>query len=101
MDLVIVIGIVNALIVASKLREQILSIIVVVKIALECLKVSQQKELSCHYNYFYNGIDRKDNDIGYVIENCVSCCDECNKAKRNMLYEKWIAYLDRIVAFRK
>jgi hypothetical protein len=33
--------------------------------------------------YIYNGIDRKDNNIGYNIENCVSCCGECNRAKLN------------------
>jgi hypothetical protein len=28
-----------------------------------------------------NGIDRKNNTIGYTIENCVSCCSECNYMK--------------------
>lgn len=29
------------------------------------------------------GIDRVDNDEGYVLENCVPCCIACNSAKRN------------------
>jgi hypothetical protein len=28
-----------------------------------------------------NGIDRKDNQIGYNIDNCVSCCGQCNYMK--------------------
>ena len=29
-----------------------------------------------------NGIDRLNNSVGYVIENCVSCCNVCNMMKR-------------------
>jgi hypothetical protein len=29
-----------------------------------------------------NGIDRLNNSIGYVIDNCVSCCNTCNMMKR-------------------
>lgn len=28
-----------------------------------------------------SGIDRLDNCKGYVLENCVSCCRECNRLK--------------------
>lgn len=28
-----------------------------------------------------NGVDRYDNDIGYVLDNMVPCCQECNVAK--------------------
>jgi hypothetical protein len=38
-----------------------------------------------------NGIDRFDNNIGYVIENCKSCCGECNYMKRNYSYDDMIA----------
>lgn len=31
--------------------------------------------------YVYNGVDRVDNNMGYIIENVVSCCSECNYAK--------------------
>lgn len=33
--------------------------------------------------FFYNGIDRIDNNGGYIEGNCVSCCDWCNTAKMN------------------
>jgi hypothetical protein len=28
-----------------------------------------------------NGIDRVDNEIGYILSNCVSCCKTCNRMK--------------------
>ena len=33
-----------------------------------------------------NGIDRFDNDVGYVIENCNSCCGQCNYMKNDLEY---------------
>lgn len=44
-----------------------------------------------------NGIDRKDNKIGYEIENCLSCCTACNLAKGTYTYEDFIARCRRIV----
>ena len=44
-------------------------------------------------SYFSNGIDRIDNDIGYIKENCVPCCTTCNFAKRQMSkieFAKWV-----------
>lgn len=32
-------------------------------------------------NVFYNGIDRYNNEIGYIRTNCVTCCKLCNAAK--------------------
>lgn len=29
----------------------------------------------------YNGVDRVNSNAGYVIENCVPCCERCNKMK--------------------
>ena len=35
-------------------------------------------------------IDRKDNEIGYEIENCVVCCPRCNWGKSDLFtYEEW------------
>lgn len=49
-----------------------------------------------HSEYIYNGIDRKDNSIGYVIDNCVPCCTVCNRAKSNLPYEEFLEYINRI-----
>jgi hypothetical protein len=34
-----------------------------------------------------NGIDRRDNNVGYLLENCSSCCGQCNYMKRNYEYD--------------
>jgi hypothetical protein len=31
----------------------------------------------------YNGVDRKEDSLGYVPGNCVACCWKCNQAKKN------------------
>lgn len=46
--------------------------------------------------YVYNGVDRKDNTVGYTTENCVPCCKICNRAKGTLSYEeftKWIQFI--------
>ena len=43
-----------------------------------------------------NGIDRKNNSVGYEIENCVSCCGICNRAKSSMSYQDFMKYINRI-----
>jgi hypothetical protein len=43
--------------------------------------------------YFYNGIDRIDNAIGYTQDNVAPCCAICNYAKKTSSVEdfrKWI-----------
>lgn len=49
--------------------------------------------------YKLNGIDRKDNSLGYDHSNCVSCCPECNEVKWGMDYDKWLNWLNRMSAF--
>jgi hypothetical protein len=40
--------------------------------------------------YMGYNIDRKDNDLGYTRDNCVACCDRCNKSKSNIWsYNEW------------
>lgn len=46
--------------------------------------------------YIYNGIDRVDNSIGYVYENCVSCCKICNRAKNTLSYEEFMEWAQRL-----
>lgn len=47
-------------------------------------------------NYKYNGIDRVDNDKGYIKENCVSSCFVCNQMKLTMGQTEFIAQCKRI-----
>lgn len=48
----------------------------------------------------YNGIDRKNSNIGYVKDNIVTCCKTCNYGKRNLTYEEWLDYLNNLVNYR-
>lgn len=52
-----------------------------------------------YYNIKYNGVDRKNNDVGYNVENSVACCKMCNIAKNNNSYDDFISWVIRI--FRK
>lgn len=45
---------------------------------------------------FYNGIDRVDNDIGYELENCVTCCVFCNKAKLSRSKEDFLNWIKKV-----
>lgn len=49
----------------------------------------------CHYcgKPECNGIDRKDNSLGYVSANCLPCCKICNYAKLDLSYEEFIAWI--------
>lgn len=54
------------------------------------------------YNGFIyvNGIDRVNNDKGYLVNNCVSCCSTCNLAKRSMTTEEFYDWIDRLVQYQ-
>ena len=52
---------------------------------------------SCHYcgtppPTNLHGIDRVNPKLGYLKENCVSCCWRCNRAKNNDTYEVFIEW---------
>lgn len=42
------------------------------------------------------GIDRRNNVVGYLIENCTPCCKQCNLAKRDMTEKEFFAWLQRL-----
>lgn len=44
----------------------------------------------------YNGIDRRDNSLGYNINNCVTCCKFCNIAKKDNKESDFTAWLDHV-----
>lgn len=47
-----------------------------------------------------NGLDRKDNNIGYVTENCVSCCQFCNFAKYKFSESEFLNWANRLAAYQ-
>ncbi len=40
--------------------------------------------------FWYSGVDRIDSAKGYTLENCVSCCTDCNFMKHNLSNEVFI-----------
>jgi len=55
-----------------------------------------QKNTGWKTEYVYSGIDRVNNSLGYLIENCVSCCPVCNKAKGTLNLEQWKIWISRL-----
>jgi len=49
--------------------------------------------------YFYNGIDRVDNSKGYIVENCVPCCKECNVGKHIKSKEDFLSWIYRVYKY--
>jgi len=43
-----------------------------------------------------NGIDRFNNDIGYLLENCRPCCGHCNLLKKELKYEKIVEIAKKV-----
>lgn len=54
-----------------------------------------KKHPSLRSNYVYQGIDRKDSNVGYIIENCVPCCEKCNKNKGTIPYLKYLQIIKK------
>lgn len=50
-------------------------------------------------NYICNGIDRIENSAGYILENCATCCSDCNYAKKSMTKDGFESWLRRASAF--
>lgn len=45
---------------------------------------------------FYNGIDRVDNNIGYILSNIVTCCKHCNRAKMSLSRNQFLQLIKDI-----
>lgn len=54
------------------------------------------KKREAREGVIYNGIDRKDNSIGYTLNNVVPCCKFCNLAKSTYPAEELIEWIDKI-----
>lgn len=48
-----------------------------------------------HTPYVYNGIDRKDNKLGYTLANSLPCCTDCNLSKLGRTYDEYIRWIKR------
>lgn len=61
---------------------------------------SGRKTWTVNGTILVNGIDRVNNNIGYIESNCVPCCSQCNAAKKDFTEKQWNEWLDRIFLFR-
>lgn len=50
--------------------------------------------------FTYQGIDRMDNDKGYVLSNVVPCCKACNMAKKTTSFSEFVSWIKKL-AFNK
>jgi len=48
---------------------------------------------------YHNGIDRKNNDDGYNLDNCVTCCKICNYAKGDLVLDEFIGKIYHILSY--
>lgn len=64
-----------------------------------CGSPPAQKNLQTSHSrkpFIYNGIDRKENSIGYSKENSLPCCAVCNYLKRAKPYDEFIKLIEKI-----
>lgn len=52
-----------------------------------------------YYDFYYNGIDRLNNELGYTKDNTVSCCKKCNFFKGSLTADEFINHVKRIYEF--
>ena len=58
----------------------------------------------CHYCNIiqergFNGVDRLDSNIGYVLDNCVSCCKICNYMKCSLPVDVFLKRIEHILTY--
>ncbi len=51
-------------------------------------------------SFTYNGLDRIDSSKGYTKNNTVTCCEICNKAKRDMSQELFLEWINDLIQYR-
>lgn len=49
--------------------------------------------------WYYNGIDRVDNNKGYTLDNCVSCCQQCNQSKRDYSKDNFMKWIKQVYEY--
>ena len=57
---------------------------------------SDNKIYDIYNDHKYNGVDRVDNSLGYIKENCVACCKICNNAKSTLSISEWQEWIIRV-----
>jgi len=53
------------------------------------------KSRNAKKGFYFNGIDRINNDLGYTKNNSVCCCKDCNYAKSNLTQEEFFSRIKK------
>ena len=59
------------------------------------------KSQSFNGDYFYNGIDRINNNKGYTTNNTVPCCEDCNRAKLTRTASQFLTWTKKINIYQE
>lgn len=62
-------------------------------------KASQTAKDGAHF--YYNGIDRLDNNLRHTVDNIVPCCCWCNFAKGKLILSDFQEWIQRIQTYQK
>lgn len=57
------------------------------------LPSNTDKRLLRIHNFYFNGIDRVDNNQGYIMNNCVPCCSFCNTIKSTKTQQAFFEHI--------
>jgi hypothetical protein len=50
---------------------------------------------------YLNGVDRVNSKLGYSVDNCVPCCEKCNRMKLDYSKEDFLSHIEKIYKFHK
>ena len=63
-------------------------------------EAKSRKSPSDKGNFKCNGIDRINNELGYIEENCVPCCYICNIAKGKFSQDEFYQWIEKVHKFK-
>jgi hypothetical protein len=66
-----------------------------------CGAVAQRIKNEVNGSVLWNGIDQKLPCAGYTLQNCVTCCYECNRMKLNIPFGKFLDKCEQITKLNK
>jgi hypothetical protein len=52
-------------------------------------------------DFIYNGIDRKNSSLGYIENNIIPCCWDCNRSKGTLSYDEFMIWISRVYNYSK
>lgn len=64
------------------------------------LPPSNNKRTKNCNGFMYSGIDRVDSSIGYIKNNVVSCCNQCNKSKLSLSKKDFLSWVKRVYDYQ-